>query len=51
MLFKIKEDPHETINLAQKHRDVCKDAVYHLNNWHDEMMKTMEFDIDPYGPS
>ncbi len=47
MLFNIKKDPHETINLAQKHRDICKDAVYHLTNWHDDMMKTMAFDVDP----
>ncbi|MRH43291.1 sulfatase-like hydrolase/transferase [Aquibacillus halophilus] len=47
MLFNIKEDPHEQRNLAENRRDICKDAVYYLNEWHDEMMSTMDFDVDP----
>ncbi|MGQ7890361.1 sulfatase family protein [Paenibacillus sp. WC2504] len=47
MLFNLKEDPHEQHNLAQSERDLCKDAVYYLNEWHDEMMDSMEFDNDP----
>lgn len=47
MLFNLKEDPHEQHNLAQTERSLCKDAVYYLNEWHDEMMDSMEFDNDP----
>jgi len=47
MLFDIENDPHEQYNLAMVERDVCKDAVYYLNQWHDEMMKSMPFDVDP----
>jgi hypothetical protein len=47
MLFDLENDPHEQYNLAMVERDVCKEAVYYLNQWHDEMMKSMPFDIDP----
>ncbi|WP_105614050.1 sulfatase [Vallitalea okinawensis] len=47
MLFNIKKDPYEQNNVADQYRDVCKEAVYRLNNWHDEMMDTMIYDIDP----
>jgi choline-sulfatase len=47
MLFNLKEDPHEQHNLAQTERSLCKDAVYYLNEWHDAMMDSMEFDNDP----
>lgn len=47
MLFNLKEDPYEQHNLAEERRDLCKDAVYYLNEWHDEMMSTMEHDVDP----
>lgn len=43
MLFNLKEDPHEQHNLAQAERNLCKEAVYYLNEWHD----TMPFDNDP----
>jgi len=47
MLFNLKEDPYEQYNVADDRRDICKEAVYLLNEWHDEMMATMEHDIDP----
>lgn len=47
MLFDVKRDPHELCNLAETERDACKQAVYYLNEWHDEMMKSMPYDIDP----
>jgi len=47
MLFNIKQDPHEQHDLAGERRDVCMEAVYWLNDWHDCMMKTMHGDVDP----
>lgn len=47
MLFDLQTDPHEQCNLAEQRRDVCKDAVYHLNQWHDDMMRSMPYDVDP----
>ncbi|MFT8316525.1 MAG: sulfatase, partial [Clostridium sp.] len=47
MLFNIKEDPNEQINLAEENKDICKEAVYKLNDWHDEMMDTMPYEVDP----
>lgn len=47
MLFNLKEDPHEQHNIASERRDICKEAVYYLNEWHDEMMTTMDGDVDP----
>lgn len=47
MLFNLKDDPHEQHNLANSQRDVCKEAVYLLHEWHTDMMKSMDFDVDP----
>jgi choline-sulfatase len=47
MLFDLKEDPHEQFNLAAENKSVCREAVYLLNEWHDSMMKSMDYDIDP----
>lgn len=47
MLFQINDDPHEQWNRAEQSRAICKDAVYYLNEWHDEMMQSMPFDVDP----
>lgn len=47
MLFNLREDPNEQMDVAEKHRDICKDAVYYLNEWHDRMMHTMPFATDP----
>ncbi|MGE5557470.1 MAG: sulfatase [Bacillota bacterium] len=47
MLFDIGKDPHEQFDLAPEYPDVCREAVYLLNSWHDAMMQSMPFDIDP----
>ena len=47
MLFDLRLDPFEQRNVAGDNRPVCKDAVYCLNEWHDAMMKTMPFAVDP----
>lgn len=47
MLFDLENDPYEQDNLAEERQDVCMKAVYLLNDWHDEMMSTMEHDVDP----
>jgi arylsulfatase A-like enzyme len=47
MLFDIEKDPHEQHNTAEQNPDICMKAVYFLNQWHDNMMKTMDSDADP----
>ncbi len=47
MLFNLDEDPHEQNDLADSRPDICREAVYYLNQWHDSMMKTMDSDVDP----
>lgn len=47
MLYNVEQDPHEENDLAQEKPEVCRDAVYYLNEWHDSMMKTMSYDTDP----
>lgn len=47
MLFDTVRDPHEQRNVAEANRDVCMQAVYYLNDWHDAMMKSMPYPVDP----
>ncbi|MCC0643716.1 MULTISPECIES: sulfatase [unclassified Clostridioides] len=47
MLFDLEKDPYETNNIAKEHPEICKEAVYRLSNWHDEMMMTMDNQVDP----
>ena len=48
MLFNIEDDPHEQVDLAGEKPDICREAVYLLNGWHDDMMKSMKgYDSDP----
>lgn len=47
MLFNLREDPYEQHNLAQERMDICKEAVYRLYEWHDEMMASMKETVDP----
>ncbi|NOU88323.1 sulfatase-like hydrolase/transferase [Paenibacillus sp. LMG 31460] len=47
MLFNLKDDPHEQFNLAEDRQDICRQAVYFFQDWHDEMMSSMPFDTDP----
>jgi hypothetical protein len=49
MLFNLKEDLHEQINLAEKMPDICNQAQAKLADWHARMMLTMpeKYDTDP----
>ncbi len=47
MLFDIRKDPHEQHYLAEDQQEICRQAVYMLNDWHDDMMATMPDAIDP----
>ncbi|HCE46235.1 MAG TPA: sulfatase [Lentisphaeria bacterium] len=47
MLFNLKKDPNEQFNLADKNPDKVKEGISYLNEWHDEMMMTMQCDTDP----
>jgi choline-sulfatase len=47
MLFNVEEDPHEQVDLAGDRPDLCREAVYILTEWHDDMMATMPDAIDP----
>ncbi len=47
MLFDLATDPYEQFNLANKHPDICQQAIFYLNEWHDHMMMTMESPTDP----
>ena len=47
MLFNIKEDPHEQFNIAENNKNLCKEGAYYLMNWHDDMMASMDYDVDP----
>ena len=47
MLFNVATDPHERNDVASAHPDICKEAVYMLTAWHDEMMQTMPYAEDP----
>ena len=47
MLFDLESDPYEQFNLAESHPEICLQALAHLNEWHDEMMGTMDSQVDP----
>lgn len=47
MLFDIADDPHEQRNVASEEPEACREAVYYLTEWHDKMMKSMPYDVDP----
>jgi arylsulfatase A-like enzyme len=47
MLFDLENDPNEQFNLVSRYPDICKQAVYYLSEWHDQMMNTMESPVDP----
>ncbi|MBD2871845.1 sulfatase family protein [Paenibacillus arenilitoris] len=47
MLFNLAEDAHEQHNVAKERPELCREAVYLLNEWHDDMMATMPYDVDP----
>ncbi len=41
MLFDLEADPHEQDNVAERHPDVCREAMWRLAAWHDEQMQKM----------
>ncbi len=47
MLFNVAEDPYEQHNVAARHRELCLQAVYYLNEWHDETMRKAGDAADP----
>jgi choline-sulfatase len=47
MLFNLAKDPYEQFNIAHENPSVCWEAVYYLNQWHDDMMKSMDYATDP----
>lgn len=47
MLFYLKEDPHETNNVADKNPGIVEKYLGMLERWHKEMMQTSENKIDP----
>ncbi|WP_054023831.1 sulfatase [Bacillus sp. FJAT-28004] len=47
MLYNLREDPYEQHNVAEQNIDVCREAVYYLTEWHDEMMLQSNDDVDP----
>ena len=47
MLFDLERDPHEQQNLATRNRNIVLEASYRLSQWHDRMMHTMPYDVDP----
>lgn len=47
MLFNLDVDPNEEENVAGDHRHILHEAVYRLNEWHDQMMAGMQCETDP----
>lgn len=49
MLFYLKEDPHEQINVAEENPEICGKALRYLNEWHDKMMSELPegYQVDP----
>ncbi|SFE22545.1 Arylsulfatase A [Paenibacillus algorifonticola] len=47
MLFNLSEDPKEQHNVAAENKALCMEAVYYLNQWHDEHMRRSGDDRDP----
>lgn len=47
MLFNIKEDFHETTNIAAERPDICDKCAHLLLDWHDEAMAKSMNGVDP----
>ncbi len=47
MLFNIKEDFHETRNVAAEHPEICHQASHMLLDWFDEQMMKSDTGVDP----
>ncbi len=47
MLFNIKDDPHQTKNLATELPEICAKGAKHILDWEYRMMKNSAYDTDP----
>jgi len=47
MLFNIKNDPYEQYDVKAEYPQICAQGAKIILNWHDEMMKTADTDVDP----
>lgn len=47
MLFNIKNDPHEQFDVKEENPLVCAQGAKIILDWHDEMMKKSDSEIDP----
>ncbi len=47
MLFDVKNDPHQTVNLASQRPALCSSAMEMLDRWYAEMMETATHPHDP----
>jgi len=47
MLFNLKDDPHETKNLAEARPELCAEAARILLTWQEDMMMEMPDAVDP----
>ena len=41
MLFNLRDDPHETKDLASQSPDLCREGAWRLSRWHDDQMQKM----------
>jgi len=41
MLYDLESDPHEQVNLAERHPEVCREGAWRLSRWHDAQMQKM----------
>jgi arylsulfatase A-like enzyme len=47
MLFDVSSDPHQVVDQAEAHPEVCNQAARYLLDWHDDMMMSMNYTVDP----
>ena len=47
MLFDLRHDPHEQVNLADERPDVVGRAMTLLDQWHGQMLRTASHPVDP----
>jgi len=47
MLYNLRDDPHEEHDLASARPDLCREAAHRLLGWHDSMMASMDYSVDP----
>ena len=47
MLFNVKDDPHETRNLAAGRPDLCAEGARRIIEWEERMMVRSHYDADP----